>query len=93
MFRRIFYFLLFLLPLCVPELIVGGFDLLHFSRGDEDRPLADIGNTICHTLEVMRHPQEPVGALDGLGVLNDEGHQFTIHLVVERIYLLTRWRA
>lgn len=67
-------FVLIVLFLFVPELIVCGFDLGHFTGHDENCPFADVCHAVCDALQVVRHPQEPVCAFDGLGVLDDVGH-------------------
>ena len=74
--------LLLTMFLLLPKLITCGFDLLHLTRDDKDGPFADVGHSVSKPFEVVRHPQKPVGALDGCGVLNDEGHQLAINLII-----------
>ena len=66
--------ILFFLMLLLPELIVCGFDLSHFAGGDENRAFANVGYAVSETLQIMSHPQQPICAFDGLGILNDEHH-------------------
>ena len=51
-----FLLLTFYLQLFLPKLIVTGFDLSHFTCGNEDCAFANIGHTVCHTFQIVGNP-------------------------------------
>src|SRR6266542_7153435 len=81
-------FSLITILLLFPKLIICRLDLRHFACGDKYRSFTDICDPVGDPLEIMSHPQEPVGALDGFWILDDEGHQLAVDLVVKRVHFI-----
>src|SRR2546430_16149932 len=53
-----------------------------------DRALADVLDAVAHPLEVVRRPQQPGRAVDGVRVVEHVGEELAIDLVVEPVDLV-----
>jgi hypothetical protein len=63
-------------------------DLFHLSGSDEDRPLADVGDAVGETFQVVRRPEQVIGTVNILGIGHNVGHQFAVNLGIETIYFV-----
>jgi len=64
----------------------------HLASDTENGAFTDIAHPVGKAFQIMRRPQQPVGALDILGVLKYKRHQLTINLIIQGIHLIIfRW--